>query len=126
LAVIVDKGNASATVTAAELERLLKTVQQEWPDGRKVKVILSDPSSAETSTILQRVYKMTPDKIKSFVEAHKADIQVAGSDELVLTLVANTPGAIGIVNVYSINSTVKVLKVDDKLPLEPGYLLHGN
>jgi hypothetical protein len=49
-----------------------------------------------------------------------------GSDELVLTLVDTNPGAVGIVNVYSINSRVKVLKVDGKLPMEPGYLLHGN
>jgi ABC-type phosphate transport system substrate-binding protein len=126
LAVIVDKGNDSSKVTAAELEKLLKVVQQEWPNGMKVKVILSDPTSSDASVILQRVYKMPPEKIKSFLDAHKADIQIAGSDELVLKLVASTPGAIGIVNVYSINSSVKVLKVDDKLPLEPGYVLHGN
>jgi len=126
LAVIVDKGNNSSAVTAAELEKLLKVVQPEWPNGKKVKVILSDPSSSDTAVILQRIYKMPPDKIKSFLDAHKAEIEVAGSDDVVLKLVANTPGAIGIVNVYSINSSVKVLKVDDKLPLEPGYALHGN
>ena len=126
LAVIVDKGNNSSAVTAAELEKLLKVVQPEWPNGKKVKVILSDPSSSDTAVILQRIYKMPPDKIRSFLDAHKAEIEVAGSDDVVLKLVANTPGAIGIVNVYSINSSVKVLKVDDKLPLEPGYALHGN
>jgi len=41
-------------------------------------------------------------------------------------MVNSNPGAVGIVNVYSINSRVKVLKVDEKLPMEPGYLLHGN
>jgi len=126
LAVIVDKGNDSSKVTAAELEKLLKIVQQEWPNGKKVKLILRDPTSSGASVILQRVYKMPPEKIKSFLDVHKADVQVASSDELVLKLVASTPGAIGIVDVYSINSSVKVLKVDDKLPLEPGYLLHGN
>ncbi len=28
-------------------------------------------------------------------------------------------------NVYSINGNVDVLKIDDKLPLEPGYVLHS-
>jgi hypothetical protein len=69
---------------------------------------------------------MSPAEIKAFVEAHKADIQIVASDEIVLTMVDNNPGAVGIVNVYSINSQVKVLKVDDKLPMEQGYLLHGN
>jgi len=40
--------------------------------------------------------------------------------------VASTPGAIGVVDVYSINSSVEVVKIGGKLPLEPGYLLHGN
>jgi len=30
------------------------------------------------------------------------------------------------VDVYSINSSVAVVKIAGKLPLEPGYLLHGN
>ena len=40
--------------------------------------------------------------------------------------VAFVPGAVGVVDVYSINSSVVVVKIAGKLPLEPGYLLHGN
>jgi ABC-type phosphate transport system substrate-binding protein len=101
-------------------------INQQWPDGKKVKIFLTNPDSPDSKLIVQRLYKMAPDKVKSLIDSHKADIQVAGSDDLVLRLVANNPGSIGIVNIYSINSTVKVLKVDDKLPLEQGYLLHGN
>jgi ABC-type phosphate transport system substrate-binding protein len=138
LAIVVNKSNTTSSVTAAELEKLLKTAVQNWPDGKRVKVFLTDPGfdnsglsnasqgSAESKMILQRAYKMKPEEIKSLVDAHKADIQVVGSDEIVLTMVDNNPGAIGIVSVYSINSHVKVLKVDEKLPMEPGYLLHGN
>ena len=135
LAIVVNKSNATSSVTAAELEKLLKTAVQNWPDGKKVKVFLSDAGlsksgssqdSADARMILQRAYKMKPEEIRNLVDAHKADIQVVGSDEIVLTMVINNPGAIGIVNVYSINSHVKVLKVDEKLPMEQGYLLHGN
>jgi hypothetical protein len=125
LAVIVHKANPISTVTAAELEKVLKAGAP-WPDGKKVKVFMTDPESADRKAILQRVYKMSPAEIKAFVEAHKAAIQLVASDEIVLTMVDNNPGAVGIVNVYSINSQVKVLKVDDKLPMEQGYLLHGN
>jgi ABC-type phosphate transport system substrate-binding protein len=51
---------------------------------------------------------------------------VATSDEDLVNRVASTPGAIGVVDVYSINSSVAVVKIGGKLPLEPGYLLHGN
>ena len=40
--------------------------------------------------------------------------------------VASIPGAVGVVDVYAINSSVAVVKLAGKLPLEPGYLLHGN
>jgi hypothetical protein len=51
---------------------------------------------------------------------------VVESDEAVVKKVAATPGAVGLVDVYAIGGTVTVLKVSGKLPLEPGYLLHGN
>jgi len=53
-------------------------------------------------------------------------IVVVESDEGVLKKVESTPGAVGLVDVYSISGAVTVLKVGGKLPLQPGYPLHGN
>ena len=53
-------------------------------------------------------------------------IMMVDSDEELVNKVASIPGAVGVVDVYSINSGVAVLKIAGKLPLEPGYLLHGN
>lgn len=121
LAVVVNKRNSTSSVSAADLQKLLKAAAPSWPDGKKVRIFLTDPGSTENKSILQRFCEMTPAEIKS-----KADIQIVGSDELVLTMVNENPGAIGVVNVYSITSQVKVLKLDGKLPLEQGYPLHGN
>jgi ABC-type phosphate transport system substrate-binding protein len=126
LAIVANKKNGTSTVTAAELEKLLKLAAPNWPDGKKVTIFLTDPGSVDSKTILPRVYKISPAEIKALAGAHKAEIQIVGSDDIVLTMVDNNPGAIGVVNVYSINSQVKVLKIDGKLPMEPGYLLHGN
>jgi len=126
LALVVNKSNSATKLTAAEVEKLLKAGMQNWPDGKRIKIFLTNPDSADNRMILQHAGKLNPEEIKSLANAHKADIQVVGSDELVLTMVDSNPGAVGIVNVYSINSRVKVLKVDEKLPMEPGYLLHGN
>ena len=57
--------------------------------------------------------------------SHPAFVIVT-SDEDLVNKVASIPGAVGFVDVYSINSSVAVVKVAGKLPLEPGYLLHGN
>src|SRR5579863_10715949 len=82
LAIIVDKSNTSSTVTAAELEKLLKALDQQWPDGKKVKVFLTNPDSPDSKMVVQRLFKMPPDKVKSLIDSHNADIQIAGSDDL--------------------------------------------
>jgi hypothetical protein len=53
-------------------------------------------------------------------------IIVTNSDEEVIRKVESVPGAVGLVDVYSITGTVKVVKIGGKLPLEAGYPLHGN
>ena len=50
-------------------------------------------------------------------------IKVVDTDEDVFRTVTSTPGALGIVDVYAINSSVKVLHVDGKLPFDVGYAL---
>jgi hypothetical protein len=56
----------------------------------------------------------------------RVTIKIAGSDEELLRIVEATPGAVGIIDVYSINSSVKVLRVDGKLPFDAGYTFKGN
>jgi ABC-type phosphate transport system substrate-binding protein len=126
IALVVDKNNPSSTISNKELLKLLRNENAKWPDGRKVTVYLSNPSSADGKVLLQKIYRMTPDELKSLAESQKGTIVILASDQLVLKAVANDPGAVGAVNVYSINSAIKVLRVDGKLPMEQGYLLHAN
>ena len=53
-------------------------------------------------------------------------VVVVGSDDELVKRVETTPGAVGLVDVYAISGAVTVVKVGGKLPLEPGYVLHGN
>jgi hypothetical protein len=60
------------------------------------------------------------------VNESRTIVKIVGSDEDLLRIVEATPGAVGIIDVYSINSSVKVLRVDGKLPFDAGYTLKGN
>ena len=51
---------------------------------------------------------------------------IVDNDADLLRTVGETPGAVGIVDVYAINSTVKVMRVDGKLPFDVGYAFKGN
>jgi ABC-type phosphate transport system substrate-binding protein len=86
----------------------------------------------EMKLVLEKVYGMPESEVNGLIVTsnhgrpnHPAILVVASDEELV-NKVASLPGAIGVVDVYSINSSVAVVKIAGKLPLEPGYLLHGN
>jgi ABC-type phosphate transport system substrate-binding protein len=125
VAVITDKTNPVSAVTNKDLVKLLRTDTAKWPDGKRVIVFLSNPASDDGKLLLEKTYGMTPGALKIFADGQRGGIVILSSDEEVVKAVAGQPGSIGVVNVYSINSAVKVVKVDGKLPLEQGYLLHG-
>jgi hypothetical protein len=132
LALISNKSNGVAAVTFPELVKVCKGQTSRWPDGKPVSFITRDPAVPEMKLVLDKVYGMSKDELKAVIvnanhgRADRPAILVVESDEAVLKKVESIPGAVGLVDVYSIGGGVTVLKVGGKLPLEPGYLLHGN
>jgi ABC-type phosphate transport system substrate-binding protein len=122
LAVVVDKSNPAVNVSSTDLAKMLQANTKKWPDGRNIKLVLRDISAPELQQVLQRLWKMTPQEVHSFLSQHKSSFVTVDSDEAVVKVVESTPGAVGLVSVYSISGKVNVLKVDGKLPLESGYL----
>ncbi len=126
LAVVTDPANAVSDLTTAELVKIFNARTQTWPDGKAIKVVIPDPDSPEMRLVFRKLLAMAPEQAQVFVQSHSSLFVVASSDEAVLRFVASTRGAIGIVDLFSITKDVKVLKVDGKLPVEPGYVLRGN
>jgi ABC-type phosphate transport system substrate-binding protein len=123
MAVVVNKDNAVGSVTAAHLSRIFRSEIKKWPDGKSVILVLHRDSAGETET-LERLNKMTDSDWRAFIAAHRDSIQLADSDADVLKIVQSTPGAIGLVDVRSVDNTINVVRVDGKLPMESGYLPH--
>ena len=132
VAVVTNKGNTINNVTVADLVKICKGQMNRWPDGKPLTFITRDPGSPEMKMVLEKVYGMSKEDVAALISTanhgrtnHPA-IMVASSDEDLVNKVENMPGAVGLVDVYSINGGVTVIKVGGKLPLEPGYPLHGN
>jgi phosphate transport system substrate-binding protein len=123
MAVVVNKNNKVENVTAVHLARIFRSEAKKWPDGKAVVLVLHRSSEGETET-LQRLNKMSADELKALIAAHKDSIVMADSDAEVLKIVQSTPGAIGFVDVRSVDNTINVVRVDGKLPMESGYLPH--
>lgn len=132
LAVVSNKANSVSTLTLADLLKICKGQTSHWPDGKSVTFIMRSPASPEMKIVLEKLYEVPEAQVKEIVatanhgrSGHPA-IMIVDSDEDLVNKVASIPGALGVVDVYSINSSVSVVKLAGKLPLEPGYVLHGN
>lgn len=122
-AVIVNKDNAVENVTSAHLGKIIRGEVKKWPDGRNIVLVLHRDSAGEAET-LERLNKMSAPEWKTFIAAHRDAIQFVDTDADVLKVVQSEPGAVGLIEVHSIDSTINVVHVDGKLPMEFGYLPH--
>jgi phosphate transport system substrate-binding protein len=123
MAVVVNKDNDVGNVTSVHLSKIFRSDVKKWPDGKAIVLVLHKDSAGETET-LQRLIKMSGEELKTMIASHKDSTQIVDSDADVLKIVQSTPGAIGFVDVRSVDNTIHVVRVDGKLPMESGYLPH--
>lgn len=129
MAVVVATGSKLSDVALADLAKLCKGMQKSWPDGKSFSLVIKSPESPEMRLTVLKLFGDASGDIKAAIarvnDAHSI-VKIVGSEEDLLRTVEATPGAIGILDVYAINSSVKVLRVDGKLPFDVGYALRGN
>lgn len=128
MAVVAPANSKLADVPLSDLVKLCKGTTKVWPDGKNFVLVLRNPDAPEMRGVLLKLFGGATEAkvaIAKLNETHQA-VKIVDSDEDLLRTVDATPGAIGIVDVYAINSSVKVLRVDGKLPFDVGYALKGN
>ena len=129
-AVIVNPGNAARSVSLADLAKILKGKTAAWPTGKSITIVMRDPSSPAMKFFIEKVLGVGADEAKSVLSdpARKSapPIVFAESDEEIVKFVGSNAAAIGIVDVDNITGSVKVIKVEEKQPFDPGYVLKGH
>ena len=132
MALVSNNSNDVTEVSLPELIKICKGQTNRWPKGRPVTFFSLNPASPQMKLVLEKVYGMSKDDVSALITAanhgranHPA-IVVVDSDRTLVEAVESTPGAVGLVDVYSITGGITVLRVEGKLPLEAGYPLHGN
>lgn len=132
LALVSNKANTFSTITLPDLVKVCKGQTNRWSDGKPVTFVMRSPSAPEMKLLLEKVYGLSEAQVRELIvaanhgRANHPAILVADSDEDLLNKVASIPGAVGVVDVYSINSSVNPIRIDGKLVFDTGYLLHGN
>ena len=129
MAVVVSAGSKLADVSLADLNKYCKGTAKAWPDGKNFVIVLKNPDAPEMHAALQKLFGGAGAEAKATIaklNESRMVVKVVDTDEDLMHTVDITPGAVGIVDVYAINSSVKVLRVDGKLPFDVGYALKGN
>lgn len=129
MAVVVSAGSKLTDVPLADLTKLCKGAQKAWPDGKNFTLVMKDPDSPDMHLVAQKLFGAAPGEAKALIaklNESRLTVKIVDNDEDLLRTVEATPGAAGIIDVYAINSSVKVLRVDGKLPFDLGYALKGN
>ena len=129
LAIVVNKNNPLSEISFVDLRRVFRGQRSRWSNGRRVTLVMRDQGTREREAILQSLYGVAEeDYRRTYMQAvfsgETADApKTLTSTNGVLRFVYNVPGAIGYVRARDVDGSVKMLRVDGRLPGERGYRL---
>ena len=130
-AVVVNPATPVSDVTLAQLRRIFRGEQQFWSGGARVVLFVQAEGTSDRTVVLKRVYEMDENAYKRYWIAKTFRDEVASGPKLVSTstlarrLTAQVPGAIAVIPLSAVNESVRVLRVDGRLPDEAGYAIIG-
>lgn len=129
LVIVVNRSNPVDDLSFSELRRIFLGNRSHWANGRRITLVMRDPGEPERKTILRDVCAMSEDQLKMHYLHGLYTGEILVSPKILATptgvrkFVFNVPGAIGYLRVEDVDSTVKVVRIDARLPNEKGYPL---
>lgn len=130
VAIIVNKANTTESLSLGELREYFLAERSHWPTKQKVRVAMAAAGRPERQLVLRLVCNMPreQDFQAYFLRAKFSEQTLEQPREFaatpdVLRFVSNVPGAIGFVRADEVDPSVKVLRVENLTPGDPGYKL---
>lgn len=130
LAIVVNRSNPVNGLTTADLRRVFLGERGHWPNGRRITLVMLEPGWLERDTVLSSIYHMNETEFNNhflhglFTGEVFVSPKTLSTPEGVRKFIFNVPGAIGYLRASDVDKTVKVIRIDERLPGEKGYKLH--
>ena len=130
IAVAVHPDVSIENLSLSELRRIVLGDREFWPGSVRVVLLVRAPVANERDVVLKTVCQMTEAQFRQhwIGKVFRADAAVAPkivySAEMSVELVNRLPGAITFVDASSAGRNLKIVRIDGRLPGEPGYTLH--
>lgn len=129
LAIVVNPSNPVENLSLVELRKIFLGERIRWPNGHRVIVAMLDSGFPERDAALREVYRMTESGYRDhFLKGrYTGDIPVLpktlSSPGILRRFIFNAPGAIGYLRASDVDSSVKVVSIDGRLPDNREYAL---
>jgi hypothetical protein len=129
LAVIVNKQTAVMATTSSELKGIFMGIKDKWPNGVKVTAVSLSLDHPETRTWLKEICGMTEQEYRKYFMQMSFQGKTVNTPRLLMSagqvrsVVASTPGSIGIVPMEEVDGSVNILNLDGTAPGSAGYRL---
>jgi ABC-type phosphate transport system substrate-binding protein len=132
LAIVVNLNNPVENLSTPELRRIFLGERGHWPNpyGRRITLVMLEPGWPERAAVLSVIYQMSETEFNNhFLHGlFTGDVFVSpktlASPEGVRKFIFNVPGAIGYLRQSDVDKTVKVIRIDERLPDDKGYKFH--
>ena len=122
LAIIVSKSNHVDQLSMRDLVRIYQGDLEKWPDGQRIAVLDYSPNSSLRVQFYRRVLQAEPNQ--EFLHPG-SPIPFKGvllsSETSIRRFVARIPNAIGYLSASVADDTVKIIKINGRLPYEAAY-----
>ncbi len=127
LAIVVNQSNPVDNLTLQELRTVFLGERSHWPNGRRITLVMLEPGQPERKAILREIYRMNENDFSRHFLQGLFTGEVFVSPKTLATpvgvrkFVFNVPGAIGYVRASDVDESVKVIRVDGRLPEDKDY-----
>ena len=129
VAVVVHPDTPISNLSLAEVRKVFLGDRQYWSTNVPVVLMIRAPVARERDVVLKIIYQMSESQFKQYwiakiFRAESATApKVVYSNDMANQLVTAIPGSIAFIDSKDVKPGSKVVRVDGRLPGEPGYPL---
>ena len=129
IAIVVHKDTDIENLSLYELRNIFLANQQFWSNRKRIVLLVRAPKSDERNFILNTIYQMDEAQFRQYwiAKMFRAEVprgpKIVFSTDMMLELVIAIPGSISFVLANEVTDDVRVVRIDGKLPSDPGYPL---
>ena len=129
VAIVVHPETPVEAITLAEVRKVFRGDRQYWTPSLPVVLLVRAPVARERDVVLRVIYQMSEPQFKQYWIARIFRAEATSGPKIVYSndvagqLAGAIPGAVGFMPASEVKPPLKILRIDGKLPGEPGYLI---